>query len=344
MRTQTFFNRTFTPIQINQCILCVLLFFSGTQILLAQRGVPASRASGFTVFGDLDVSGEGLNENKPMTFDLLLYSRSGVLLDRQKVGSKGRYRFLNVPPGDFQLVIEFENSEVARTQLRLVGPATDVRQDLTLQWHENTAPKARAATISAEDAYNRRPPNKARFEKAQEAFDKKEYDKAVALFTHVVGDDPQDFQAWSELGTVYLVQKNLVDAEKSYQRATEVRGTFFRALLNLGRVRLLLKDFNGAITVLSQAVTVRPTSAEANYFLGNAYLEIKKGSQAVGYLYEALRLDPTGMAEAHLRLAALYNGAGLKEKAAAEYEAFLKKKPDYPDRRKLEQYIAANKK
>ena len=50
------------------------------------------------------------------------------------------------------------------------------------------------------------------------------------------------------------------------------------------------------------------------------------------------------MAEAHLRLAALYHGAGLKDKAAAEYEQFLKKKPDYPDRKKLEQYIVQNKK
>jgi Tfp pilus assembly protein PilF len=34
-------------------------------------------------------------------------------------------------------------------------------------------------------------------------------------------------------------------------------------------------------------------------------------------------------AEAHLRLAALYNATGLKDKAAIEYEEFLKKKPDH---------------
>ena len=49
------------------------------------------------------------------------------------------------------------------------------------------------------------------------------------------------------------------------------------------------------------------------------------------------------MAEAHLRLAVLYHGAGMKDKAAAEYEQFLKKKPDYPNRKTLEQYIAKNK-
>ena len=84
-------------------------------------------------------------------------------------------------------------------------------------------------------------------------------------------------------------------------------------------------------------------SPDANYFLGESYLRLKKGSLAVPYLNEALRLDPDGMAEVHLRLATLYQAAGLREKAAAEYQAFLKKRPGYRDRRKLEKYIAENR-
>jgi len=34
----------------------------------------------------------------------------------------------------------------------------------------------------------------------------------------------------------------------------------------------------------------------------------------------------------------------MKDKAALEYEQFLKKRPDYQDRKKLEKYIAENKK
>ncbi len=61
-------------------------------------------------------------------------------------------------------------------------------------------------------------------------------------------------------------------------------------------------------------------------------------------LNEAIRLDPVGKAEAHLRLAALYNAARMRDKAAAEYEQFLAKKPDYPEKKALEQYIRENKK
>ena len=325
------------------CLVVPVLVLLASGSSLAQRGVPpVSRSAGFSVFGDVQVTGTGAEE-KPLTFDLILYSRTGVVIDRQRVSSKGRYRFNNVASGDYDIVVEFENTEVSRMHIKLTGMLTDFRQDIALEWRGGGPARPKPATISAEDAYDRRGANKDRFEKAQEAFDKKEYEKAIALFMQIVTDDPQDFQAWTELGTVHLVQKNLAEAEKAYVHATEVRPTFFRALFNLGRLRLMQKNYEGAITALDQAVTVQPKSAEANFFLGEAYLQVKKGSKAVNYLYEALKLDPVGMADAHLRLAALYNGAGMKSKAATEYEEFLKKKPAYAERKKLEEYIAVNK-
>jgi hypothetical protein len=49
------------------------------------------------------------------------------------------------------------------------------------------------------------------------------------------------------------------------------------------------------------------------------------------------------MADAHLLLAALYDATGLKDKAALEYSAYLKQRPNYSDRKKLEAYISATK-
>ena len=47
-------------------------------------------------------------------------------------------------------------------------------------------------------------------------------------------------------------------------------------------------------------------------------------------------------AEIHLRLAALYNAAGLKDKAVAEYKLFLEKVPQYSEKEKIEKYIKEN--
>jgi len=164
----------------------------------------------------------------------------------------------------------------------------------------------------------------------------------VTLLNQVLERDPKDFEAWIELGNAYFNLGKLKDAEKACLRAIDEKPSFILSFLNLGRIRMAGTNYQGAIDALNQAVKLQPTNAEANYLMGEAYLQIKKGSKAVTYLYEALRLEPIKMADAHLRLAALYHGARMKDKAAAEYEQFLKKRPDYADKKKLEKYIAEN--
>ena len=48
------------------------------------------------------------------------------------------------------------------------------------------------------------------------------------------------------------------------------------------------------------------------------------------------------MAECHLAVAHLYELAGAKQMATKEYKAFLKKVPDYADRKRLEKFIQDN--
>ena len=99
-----------------------------------------------------------------------------------------------------------------------------------------------------------------------------------------------------------------------------------------------------AIDPLSVAIQARPDSADAHFLLGKTYLKLKQGSKAVPQLNEALRLDPQGKADAHLLLAALYDAAGLKDRAASEYQQFLTKRRNYSDRKKLEHYISEHSK
>ena len=321
-------------------------------ILVVICSLPETSASmqtgaGHTLYGDLSVDEGQLEGLKPMSFDIILYTDGGRVVGRQTVTSKGRYRFTSVPNGNYDVVVELENQEVARLHFSLQSSfKNDFRRDIALKWQPGRVDPTgdKTKVISAADTYVRPQTTIALFEKATEALEKNRYEQAIALLKQIVRTDPNDFLSWTELGTAYLLEKNSVEAEKAYMRAVELRPKFFLGLLNLGRLRMAENNFDGAISVLVLAVEVRPSSATANYYLGEAYLQIKKGSKAVGYLHEALKLDPNGMVDAHLRLAALYNGAGLKDKAAIEYEEFLKKKPDYPDKKKIEEYIIANKK
>lgn len=340
-------------LQISFCLF-VFAAVAGGSILTgsAQRGsggmTITTPGSGQNIlYGDVRVDEGQVTTNKPFTYVVILYMTSGTVIGRQTVGNGQRYRFNDLTDGEYDIAVEVENREITRSRVRLFSQPnvgkTDTRHDIDLELRENGV-SGKGATVSAEDFYKRTSANEKLFNSADKATTDKKYDDAIGALKQLVENDPNDFQAWTNLGTAYLLKDALADAEASYQKAVEVRPKFFLASVALGRVYLSEKKFNEAVEILNRAVQLQPQSADANQLLGEAYLQIKKGSLAVGYLNEAIRLDPQGKADIHLRLALLYNNAGMKDKAAAEYEAFLKQRPDYKDKKKLEQYISENKK
>ena len=318
--------------------------FAAAIVTLLVATTLSAQGGDHTLYGDLNVDESKVAGLKPLNFDVILYTEGGMLITRQTTPSNGRYRFNNLPIGVYQVAVEVEGTEVARVSVDLRSPLLrDLRRDISLEWRlpDNSS---RAGVISAADKYVRSAANQRLFKLAHRAAEEKRYAKAAGLLQQIIKSDAKDFQAWVELANVHFLQKNLADAENEYLHALDAHPGFFLALLNLGRLELFQKRYDVAIEALTRAVKTQGESPDANYFLGEAYLQIKQGSKAVGYLNKALRLDPQGMAEVHLRLALLYNAAGMKDRAALEYELFLKKHPDYQDRKKLEKYISENKK
>ena len=302
----------------------------------------AGTRRGFTLFGDLKVNDSQSNEQANVIFDVILYTRGNEVFARQRVGNGGRYRFNNVFNGDYYLAVELDSAEIARVQIMIPANAVEhIRQDLEFRWRGGAA--STTGVVSAADSYNRSSQNRALYQRATQEISNKNFTQAVATLRSIVEADPKDYPAWTDLGMVYFIEKKYEDAEKSYASAIAAKPDHVSALVSLGRVRLAAKNNEGAIEPLEAALKADAKSAMANYFLGEAYLALKKGSKAVAYLNEALRLDPVGMADAHLRLGSLYNLAGYKDRAALEYEQFLQKKPDYPERKRLAEYIEANK-
>src|SRR6476469_8762575 len=321
-------------IRIIQIMLALVLL-----LLFSPPSTVAQNGGGHILFGDFKVDESKANGPKPLSFDVILYTTGGDLIARQTVGNNSRYRFTDVPSGDYELVVEVESSEIARIHLMLNETfKTDIRRDIELEWRENALANNKKPATTSALAYHRTSTNEKRFAKAETAIDEKKYSEALYLLLQVLNDDGNDYEVWTELGTVYLMQQDLSRAESAYERSCEVNPSFFQSFFNLGKLRMSQKRFDAAIEPLEQSIKLRPNSAQANDLLGESYLQLQKGSKAVIYLNEALRLDPDGMVQVHLRLARLYNAAGMKSKAAEEYEEFLKKRPDYPGRKALEQY------
>src|SRR2546426_46919 len=108
-----------------------------------------------TVYGDIRIHEGQTSSLKPLALDILLYTEAGNLVSRQTVQSNGRYRFVNLTDGRYQLVVEVENNEVARFPVDFSSPfKSEIRQDIEFEWRDSTRTTG-AEVVSATDKYNR---------------------------------------------------------------------------------------------------------------------------------------------------------------------------------------------
>jgi len=167
----------------------------------------SAQSNSHVLYGDVRVDESKVSGLKPIGFDIILYTESGILVARQTVSSNGRYRFNDLPTGRYDLVVEVETKEIARVRVDLSSPLiSDLQQDLFLEWKPTVQTTSKATVISATDSYERPPSNKALFDRAHEALDKKRYNQAAELLRRIVDSDRKDFQAWTELANVHFLQ------------------------------------------------------------------------------------------------------------------------------------------
>src|ERR1051326_3034414 len=103
-------------------IASLLLLISFTATVAAQSG-------GHVLFGDIKVDEREAGAATITTFQVLLYAEAGNLLMRQTVPANARYRFLDLRNGRYELVVEYENKELARITVSVNSPfKTDFHQ------------------------------------------------------------------------------------------------------------------------------------------------------------------------------------------------------------------------
>jgi tetratricopeptide (TPR) repeat protein len=304
-------------------------------------------AGDHTVYGELKVDESKAVGLVPLSFDLSLVNEAGRVVERQSVIPNTRYRFLNVRNGLYELVVETGGQQVTRFRIHIAAPGrSEYKQDITLAWDRAGSGRRdpKSGTVDAADFYQRTPANQELFDKATAALGRKKFDEAAALLNKLVAADPKDYKAWTDLGTASYALDKQTEAEAAYTRALAEKPGYLTAAVNLGRLRVLTKSYDKAVEILKPAVGEHPQSADAHHLLGEAYLQTRMFPEAIAHFDEAVRLEPQAKADLHLRLAAIYDAGGMKDRAAAELEQFLPKRPDRPNRKKMEQYVKDNKK
>jgi len=302
---------------------------------------PAGRTVA-SIAGNLNVVGTIAQGAATPNFSVSVWA-GGMFIARRKVKNGGYFSFYCVPAENVMLVGEVDGSEVASVPIGMLSGSPVInRQDVTINWSGVQHPKQGPGLVSARSAYERGKENQRLFDKALDEIQAKKVDAASDILEKLVKNDPRDWPAWTTLGNLHFNNNEFEQAMEDYEQALSIKNDHLAAMIGAGRSYLNLKKTDRAVEVLKTAYETNPNSADVNHYLGEAYFQMRKGSLGIPLMKKAIEIAPAEKAELHLRIAALYSAAGAKDIAATEYKLFLEKRPNHPDRQKMERFISEN--
>jgi tetratricopeptide (TPR) repeat protein len=131
---------------------------------------------------------------------------------------------------------------------------------------------------------------------AEAAIEKKDYATAEPLLKKVVTTQPQNYQAWFDLGFLYNALGNVDESIAAYRKSVSAKPDVFESNLNLG-LMLVKNKQPGAEEFLSAATKLKPTShveqGRASAWLSLAHvLEEKDFDRAIDAYRQAATLLP----------------------------------------------------
>ena len=169
---------------------------------------------------------------------------------------------------------------------------------------------------------------------AESAIEKHDYASAEPLLQKVVAADPNNFQAWFDLGFVYNGLGNTQESIAAYRKSVAAKPDVFESNLNLG---LMLAKIGqpDAEQFLRAATTLKPTAnvdeGHARAWLSLAHvLENIKPDQAIEAYKQAAALEPKDP-EPHLSAGLLLEKENRFADAEQEYKQALTIDPDSYD-------------
>jgi len=153
------------------------------------------------------------------------------------------------------------------------------------------------------------------------------WDQARKVLEQCVALQPDEAEAWNNLGGVEVGVGNLRKALQNYQKALELRPSMVSALINAGQTQEALGDFNAAESLFQRALAVNPADPVAANQMGQLAVARKQDSDAKAWFQRAIsaRRD---YAPAIDNLAALYARAGQTNDAIAAFRYGINVAPD----------------
>jgi tetratricopeptide (TPR) repeat protein len=152
--------------------------------------------------------------------------------------------------------------------------------------------------------------------------------QAEQLYREVVGEQPDNAEAWSRLGEVCHALRRPREALRSYCRGLELLPESARVHNNLGVALMEPRQPDEAAASYQEALRLQPDFAEAHNNLGIVHMEQDRLDEAAACFRAAPRLKPV-YAAAHSNLGQVLSRQGQLQQAAASFAQAVQAQPDF---------------
>lgn len=248
--------------------------------------------------------------------------QSGGILSTVDSDRDGRFVFLNLRGGGYQILANHSGYEDKTFPIELFAAETHVRIPLSRRLLRGQEPMA-AGPVGVW-ALNIPAKAEKEFDWAVQRLKKKEAKKAIEHLQAAVAIYPEYAGAHSLLGTAHLMMRGTEEAKESFQRALEIDGNLADACLGLGALHSAEERFEQSEKLLIRARQLRPDSWVVEYELGQLYWRMGEWVKAEERLRQAAA-EPHEVPRLYLLL---INVLALQEKypeTLAAMDDFLKR-------------------
>jgi Tfp pilus assembly protein PilF len=158
---------------------------------------------------------------------------------------------------------------------------------------------------------------------------------AVESLSGAVAAYPNFALALSELGSQYMILKQMDKAGETFEALLKLKPKDAAAHLNLGIVAFNKKQFEEAELHLNKALELKSPGPTAHYYLGLTLISLKRYADAQKEFELTISNGGENLALAHKYLGGLYMSAQKNQQAADELEKYLKLDPKAADAERI---------
>jgi tetratricopeptide (TPR) repeat protein len=275
-----------------------------------------------TQFGSIDGQVRDARTHMPIILAKVELSTLRTPVDLQLTGSDGRFRFVNLPEGNYSISVSYSGYQPVHVEIDMPMSAFPIMIDIV---RRETSPTNIQPTISLREYLI---PKSARkeFDRARKEVTRRDCSRAITHFENGLRVFDRDASAHNDLGNCYRLLGQLDRAEDSFLRAAALTDSVYVSL-NLAEVYTTQKRFNEAEKVLLKAVEKGPNTGDVYYGLGLVYLKQEHMDDAEAAL---LRADsyPHQIADVHLVLAEIYRQKERPTDVFRQLERYLQEAPN----------------